>query len=158
QRHADPAPSSSRRGLVSAAAAVETMREPERPRVRPLRLVVAWVLSAASLLFAAWVVPGMGIHGFGGALLAAAVIALLNAVLPPVLAGLRLPYTLLFGLLLVLVLDALMFELAARITDAITVDSFWSALGAAFVASASSVVLDPIFRMNDDETYMIRVT
>src|SRR5262249_52281043 len=59
---------------------------------------------------------------------------------------------------LVLVLDALMFELAARITDAISVDSFWDALLAAFVASAASVVLDPIFRMNDDESYMIRVT
>jgi hypothetical protein len=29
---------------------------------------------------------------------------------------------------------------------------------AAFVASAFSVLLDPLFRMNDDETYMLRVT
>jgi uncharacterized membrane protein YvlD (DUF360 family) len=148
---------------VSAGAAVGDGRlpvrhEPERPRIRPLRLVVAWLLSSAALLFAAWVVPGVSIHGRGGALLAAAVIAVLNAVLPPLLAALRLPYTLLFGFLLVLVLDALMFELASRITDAVSVDSFWSALLAAFVASAASVVLDPIFRTNDDETYMLRVT
>ena len=138
-------------------------REPERPRIRPLRLMVAWLLSAAALLFAAWVVPGVSIEGRGGALLAAAVIAILNAVLPPLLATLRLPYTLLFGFVLVLVLDAVMFWLAARITDAISidsisVDSFWSALFAAFVASAASSVLDPLFRTNDDETYTLRVT
>ena len=134
-------------------------RTVERPRIRPLRLLVAWVLSAVALLFAAWVVPGIAIEGFGAALLAAAVIAVLNAVLPPILAALRLPFTLVLGLLLVLVLDAAMFKLAAEIVpEAISIDSWWSALGAAFVASVASVILDPIFRTNDDETYMLRVT
>jgi uncharacterized membrane protein YvlD (DUF360 family) len=133
--------------------------EPERPRIRPLRLALAWLLSAAALLLAAWAVPGVTVHGWGGALLAAMVIAVLNAVLPPVLAALRLPFTLVFGLLLVLVLDAAMFLLAAKIAPgSISVDSFGSALLAAFVASAVSVVLDPLFRTNDDETYMLRVT
>jgi uncharacterized membrane protein YvlD (DUF360 family) len=131
----------------------------ERPRIRPFRLLVAWVLSAAALFFAAALVPGVSIEGWGGALLVAAIIGVLNAVLPPVLAAIRLPFTLITGLLLVLVLDALMFELAARIApSALTVDSFWDALLAALVASVLSVVLDPIFRTNDDEWYMLRVT
>jgi uncharacterized membrane protein YvlD (DUF360 family) len=130
-----------------------------RPRIRPLRIVVAWLLSAAAVLFAAWVVPGVAIAGAGGALVAAAVIAALNAVLPPVLAALRLPFTLVFGLLLVLALDAAMFMLAAHIApDAISVDSFGAALLAAFVTSAVSVAVDPLFRTDDDETYMLRVT
>jgi uncharacterized membrane protein YvlD (DUF360 family) len=132
---------------------------PERPRIRLLRIVVAWFLSAAALLFAAWLVPGVAIEGRGGAFVAAALIAVLNAVLPPLLAALRLPFTLVLGLLLVLFVDAAMFLLAAEIApDAISVDSFWSALLAAFAAAAVSVVLDPIFRTNDDETYMLRVT
>ncbi len=58
-----------------------------------------------------------------------------------------------------LVLDALMFELASRIDpDSISVDSFGWALVAALVASAVSVVLDLLFRMDDDETFVIRVT
>jgi uncharacterized membrane protein YvlD (DUF360 family) len=131
----------------------------ERPRIRPLRLLIAWVLSAAALFFAAAIVPGVSIEGWKGALLVAAIIGVLNAVLPPVLAAIRLPFTLITGLLLVLVLDALMFELASRIApSALTVDSFWDALLAAFVASALTVVLDPIFRTNDDEWYMLRVT
>ena len=48
------------------------------------------------------------VNGFWAAILAAAVIALLNAILPPVVAALRLPLTLVLGFLLVLVLDALM--------------------------------------------------
>jgi uncharacterized membrane protein YvlD (DUF360 family) len=133
--------------------------EPERPRIRPLRLLVAWFVSALTLLFAAWVTPGVDIRGFGGALVAAAVIAILNALLPPVLAALRLPFTLVLGLLLVLVLDAVMFLLAEEIApDSISVDSFWSALAAAFIASVAAVIIDPILRTNDDETYTIRVT
>ncbi len=115
----------------ASAAALRRWREPERPRIRPLRLAVAWVLSAAALLFAAWVVPGVQVEGFGGALVAALLIALLNAVLPPVLAALRLPFTLVLGLLLVLVLDALMFMIVAEIAPgALSVDSFWWALAA----------------------------
>ena len=132
--------------------------EPLRPRFRPFRILVAWLVSSAALLFAAWVVPGVEVNGFGGALVAAAVIAALNAVLPPLLAALRLPYTLVLGLVLVLVVDAVMFELASRITNALAIDSYWSALLAAFVASAFSVVVDPILRTNDDETYTLRVT
>ena len=150
---ADPAPG--RGGAVSTASP----REIERPRIRPVRLLVAWVLSAAALLFAAWVMPGVHINGFGGALVAAALIALLNAILPPFLAALRLPFTLVLGLLLVLVADAAMFVLVSEVVpDALTVDSWWAALGAAFVASIASVILDPIFRTNDDEAYMLRVT
>jgi len=130
-----------------------------RPRIRFVRVLVAWVLSSVALLFAAWVVPGVTVEGWRGAFLAAAVIAVLNAVLPPIVAAIRLPFTLITGLLLVLVLDALMFQLAADIApNSISVDSFWDALLAALVASVLSVILDPIFRTDDDETYMLRVT
>ena len=102
---------------------------PTRPRIRPIRLVVAWVLVTASLLVAAWIVPGAHVKNFGGAFLAAAVIAVLNAILPPLIAALRLPLMLVSGLLLVLVLDALMLLAADWITDGdLSIDSFWSAL------------------------------
>ena len=80
---------------------------PERPKFHPLRLLVAWLAAAASLLVAAWLIPGAHVNGFWGALAATAAIAALNAILPPLVAALRLPFMLLFGLVLVLVLDAL---------------------------------------------------
>jgi uncharacterized membrane protein YvlD (DUF360 family) len=131
----------------------------ERPKLHPVRLLVAWVLSAGALLIAAWALPGLAIEGFGGALLAALLIAILNAVIPPIIAAIRLPLTLVLGFLLVLVVDAAMFKLAADIApNAISVDSWWAAFAAAIVVSAATVVLDMIFRTDDDDTYMIRVT
>jgi len=141
------------------SVAEDAAYEPARPRIRPARVVVAWLLSAVALLLAAAIVPGVSIEGWWGAVLAAALIAILNAVLPPLLAALRLPFTLVLGLVLVLALDAAMFMLASEIApDAISVDSFWWALLAAFVASAVTVTLDPLFRSNDDEWYALRVT
>jgi uncharacterized membrane protein YvlD (DUF360 family) len=131
---------------------------PGRPKLRPVRLVVAWIVSASALLVAAWLVPGAAVNGFLAALAAAAVIAALNAIIPPLLAALRLPLMLLTGLVLILVADALMLLAADRITDHdLQIDSFWSALGVAFVASAVTVVLDVVLGTNDDDTYTLRV-
>jgi uncharacterized membrane protein YvlD (DUF360 family) len=130
-----------------------------RPRFHVFRLLLSWLLSALALLAAAWVVPGADVKGFGSALVAAAVIAVLNAILPPVVAAIRLPFVALLGFLVVLVLDALMLLAADSITDGdLTIDSFWSALGVALVAAAIGVVLDIVLGTNDDDTYTFRVT
>ena len=132
---------------------------PSRPKVRPLHLLVAWLVSATALLVAAWIVPGAAVNGFLAALAAAAVIAALNAIVPPLLAALRLPLQVLTGLILILVADALMLLAADRITDHdLQIDSFWSALGVAFVAAAVTVVIDIVLGTNDDDTYTLRVT
>jgi len=132
---------------------------PTRPKFRPLHLVVAWLVAAASLLAAAWIVPGASVNGFLGALAAALAIAFLNAIVPPLLAALRLPLQVLTGLVLILIADALMLLAADRITDHdLEIDSFWSALGVAFVASAVTVVIDVVLGTNDDDTYTLRVT
>jgi uncharacterized membrane protein YvlD (DUF360 family) len=129
-----------------------------RPRFHAFRLLVSWVLSALALLGAAWIVPGADVKNFASALAAAAVIAALNAILPPLFAALRLPFIALLGFLAVLVLDALMLLAADRITDGdLTVDSFWSALGVALAAAAIGVVLDVVLGTNDDDTYTFRV-
>jgi uncharacterized membrane protein YvlD (DUF360 family) len=131
---------------------------PTRPKIRPVHLVVAWLVSASALLVAAWVVPGAAVNDFRGALAAAAAIAVLNAIVPPILAALRLPLMLLTGLVLILVADALMLLAADSLTGHdLEIDSFWSALGVAFVASAVSVVLDVVLGTNDDDTYTMRV-
>ena len=113
---------------------------PERDvkvRLRPLRLLVAWVLSAPGLLVAALIVPGVSVDNFFGALAVTAVIAVLNAIVPPVLAALRLPFTIATTFLLVLIADALMLMAADSLTEgAISVDSFWWALVTALIASA----------------------
>src|SRR4029450_3729296 len=131
---------------------------PARPKLRPLRLASAWLVSALALFAAAWIVPGATVNGFWGALAATAAIAVLNALIPPLIAALRLPFMLLVGLVLVLVVDALILLAADRITGGdLKVDSFWSALGVAFVASALGVVIAVVLGTNDDDEYTFRV-
>jgi uncharacterized membrane protein YvlD (DUF360 family) len=144
--------------MSNSALPVEHDWRPARPKFRPLAVIVAWILSAAALLAAAWIVPGADVNDFWSALVAVAVIAVLNAVLPPIVAALRLPLMLVLGLLIILVLDALMLLAADKITDGdLSIDSFWSALGVALVAAAVGVVLDVVFGTNDDDTYTYRV-
>ncbi len=131
---------------------------PGRPRFRPLRLFVAWIISAISVLFAAWVVPGADVHGFGGAVLVAAIVAVLNALLPPLIAALRLPFTLALGFLLVLAVDALVLRLAADIVpEAIEIDDFGSALLMALIAAAAALPLSVLIGIDDDDDYSLRL-
>jgi len=131
---------------------------PARPRLRPIRLVVAWFVAAVSLLVAAVIVPGAHIESFGGALAVAVVVAILNALLPPLVAALKLPVTLLLGFVLVLLVDAAILLAADRLTDGdLTVGSFGTALLVALVTSAVGVVLEVILGSNDDDTYTLRV-
>jgi uncharacterized membrane protein YvlD (DUF360 family) len=129
-----------------------------RPRFDPLRLLLSWAVSALALLAAAWIVPDAAVHDFAWALAAAAVIAVLNAILPPVVAAVRLPFVALLGFIVVLVLDALMLLAADKITDGkLEIGSFWAALGVALVAAAVGVVLNVMLGTNDDDTYAFRV-
>jgi uncharacterized membrane protein YvlD (DUF360 family) len=131
---------------------------PRRPRLRPLRIAVAWLCSALALLGAAAVLPGAHVGGFAGALLVVAIVAVLNAVLPPVVAALRVPFTVLTGFLAVLALDALIIKLAADVApSAISVDGFGDALLVSLLAGAISTALSVVAGVNDDDDYAFRI-
>ncbi|MGH3028948.1 MAG: phage holin family protein, partial [Gaiellaceae bacterium] len=130
---------------------------PERPRIRPGRLLVAWLVSALALLAAAYIVPGAEVKGFWGALVVALIVAVLNAILTPLIAALRLPFTLALGFVLVLLANAAMLLIADALTEgAIQLDSFWIALLVSLVASAVSIALQVVVGANDDDTYSLR--
>ena len=133
--------------------------QPGRPQIRLRRVLLQWVTSAIALYIAALIVPGVHIEGFFGAVLAAALIAVLNALLPPLIAALRLPYMLAVGFLLVLLLDALMVVWAAALSDnTFAVDGFFWALLVALVAAAVTVILEVLLGTNDEDVYSLRVT
>ena len=136
----------------------ELVWSPDVPRFKPLNLAINWIVSAAAVGVAAAIVPHVTVHGVGEAFIAAAVIAILNAVLSPVIAALRLPFTLALSFVLVLVLDAVVLLLASKIDpNSIQVDSFGWALAAALVISAASIILQALLGVNDEDTYMLRV-
>ena len=126
--------------------------QPERPRLRLFPLLVSWFATGVALMVAAAILPGVDIESFWGALLIAAIVAAFNAVIPPVLAALRLPLTLVLGFLLVLIADAVILLVAAdlNVTDGVfSVDNFGWALLASLVVAAVSVVLAVILGSDD---------
>src|SRR5436190_23488613 len=88
-----------------------------RPHIHPLRVLLAWAVSGVALVVAAGVVPGASVRDFKAALAAAAAIAILNAILPPLVAAARLPFMAPAGFLVVLVLAGVMLLAADHITE-----------------------------------------
>ena len=129
-----------------------TSWQPERAPLKVFPLLVSWFATGVALMVAAWALPGVDIKSFWAALGIAAIVAALNAVIPPVLAALRLPLTLVLGFLLVLIADALILEIAAdlSVTDGVfDVDNFGWALLAAFIVAAVSIVLAVLLGSDD---------
>ncbi len=132
--------------------------EPAPPRFRPLRLVLSLLVGAVAVWVTSLLLAGVHVESVRGALLSAALIGAFNALLPPIVAALRLPFTLVLGFLAVLAVDAGILLLVSAIIPAdFKVDSFGDALVAALVMSAASMTLQVILGVNDDDAYSLRV-
>lgn len=96
-----------------------------------MSLLLRWVASAAALLLVAYFVPGIGLDGVGAAFVAALVLGLINATIKPVLKLLTLPIRLLTLGLFTLVINAVLFALAAWLVPGFSADG----VGAVFVGA-----------------------
>lgn len=107
-----------------------------------MMFIIRLVLNALCLIVVATVIPGIVIVSFPIALLAALVIGLVNALVRPLLEILSLPITILTLGLFSLVINALMFALAAWLTPGFSVagfgPAFWGGLLYAVLATVIS--------------------
>ncbi len=143
---------------VDATFAEPVRWEVARPRFSPLRLALALVVGAVAVVVSGLLIPGVEVKSFLGALEAAALIALFNAILPPLVAALRLPFMLIIGFLAVLIVDALILLLVSQLApNDFKIDSFGWALVAALVMAAASMVLQVFLGVDDDDIYSLRV-
>ena len=106
-----------------------------------MRLLLHWVLSAIAVWIVAHIVPGISVSGPVAALIAAAVIGLVNATLGLLLKILTFPLTILTLGLFWFVINALMLELAAALVKGFYVRGFIPALIGAIMLSLVSSVL-----------------
>ena len=133
--------------------------QPVTPRIKPLRLVVSLVVLAASVYVAAWLVPGVALDSPWAGFLVAVALALLNAVVPPALAALRLPFMVAIGFIGILLVDAALLLLIDSVfPDWLRVDGFGDALLMSVVIAAVGILLQVISGTNDDDEYTLRVT
>ncbi len=107
-----------------------------------MRILIKVLIGTLAVLVASYVLPGVRIEGLATALVAAVVLAVVNAVIKPLFIILTLPVTILSLGLFLLVINALMVELAAWLVPGFYVAGFWWALLFSLVVSLVTSVLE----------------
>lgn len=104
-----------------------------------MKLLIRWLLSAVALMIVAYVVPGFQVSGFVAALIAAAVIGLVNATLGSLLKVVTFPLTILTLGLFLIVVNAAMLKVAAFFVPGFQVRTWTAAfIGAILLSIVSS--------------------
>jgi uncharacterized membrane protein YvlD (DUF360 family) len=114
-----------------------------------VRGLALWALVALVFWAAVGLIPGIDLPSFRAALLTTALIALVNALLWPLLIRVVLPLTVLSFGLGSLLLSAAVVSLSIRLVDG-TAPPFLGAIAAAFVVSIASMLLAPALSVDDD--------
>ncbi len=106
-----------------------------------MRLLAVWIINALTLFAISAVVDGIEVRGFGSAMIAAAVLAIINTLIRPILVLLTLPVTLLTLGLFIFVINALLFLFVGNLLSGFVVSGFWTALLGSLLYSVISTLL-----------------
>lgn len=93
-----------------------------------LHIILQLVLGGIAVLITGYLLPGVRVEDFLTGIVIAALIALLNITIKPILIILTIPITVLTLGLFLLVINALLILIAAWIVPGFFVDGFWWAL------------------------------
>jgi len=107
--------------------------------------ILKLLLTGAAAMLTAYLLPGVSIDGYMTAIILALVLAVLNAVVRPILVLLTIPVTILTLGLFLLVINALIILLADSLIAGFDTDGFFTALLFSLVLSIITAILDMIF-------------
>jgi putative membrane protein len=99
-----------------------------KTEITMFRLLIHWLISATAVYVTANLLPGIAIRSFGAALIVALVLGLVNVLIKPVLVFFSIPFLIVTLGLFMLVINALMLQLASLLVDGFAVQSFWWAM------------------------------
>lgn len=94
----------------------------------PLGFITQLIVMTLGAIISAYILPGVHIDSVAAAIITAAVIALLNSVIRPILIVVTLPFTIFSMGISLLIINALIILMAAGLVGSFHVDGFWSAL------------------------------
>lgn len=118
-----------------------------------IRILIIWIVEALALVLLHFMMSGLQVDGVSSALVAVAVIGLLNALLWPLLSYLILPFAVLTLGLAALVLNGAIIMLASSLAPGFTVDGLWSAVGAALGLTAVNAIASSLLTIDDDSSW-----
>jgi len=109
-----------------------------------MKLLLVWILNALALLAVTYLMPSIHVSGFVAALIAAAVIGLVNMLIRPILVLLTLPVTIVTLGLFILVINGLLFLLVGHVLQGFEVHGLLAGIVGAFLYSVISWLLSAI--------------
>jgi uncharacterized membrane protein YvlD (DUF360 family) len=122
------------------------------PRI-VLRVVLVWLLTAATLVALGAIMERFSISGDGTALIAAALIGLVNAFVWPLLIRIALPFTVLTLGLGVLVLNGAVVLAVSALDTGMTVDGLGAGIVVAIGITVVNTLATSLFAIDDDDFY-----
>jgi putative membrane protein len=111
-----------------------------------IHILESWLVSSLALWLVAQIIPGIEVRGFGSAMIATVVIAIVDGVVGPVARFLAFPLTLLTLGLFLLVINAFLLKLASLLTTGFRVRGFLDAVLGALVLSILTMILRHLVR------------
>lgn len=106
-----------------------------------MNIIIRWVINALALYATAWLLDGVHVSGFGAALVAAAVLAIVNAIIRPVLILLTLPVNVLTLGLFTFVINGGLLLLVSRVVRGFEVSGLLTAVVASLILTVISAIL-----------------
>ena len=111
-----------------------------------MSLILRLLLTAVAVFILSYFLPGVGEVTFTSAIIVAVVLALLNAIVKPILVILTLPITIVTLGLFLLVINACIILLADKFIGGFSVSGFWTALLFSLLLSLLQSILFSIFK------------
>jgi putative membrane protein len=118
-----------------------------------VRAIVIWCIQVVALGIMAWLMSGVRVDSLGAAIVAVAILALMNALLWPLLSHLVLPFAVLTLGLASLVLNGVFILLASDLVEGLHVDNLWTAIVLAVGLTVINAVIGGLLHVNDDSAW-----
>ncbi len=110
------------------------------------QFIITWIATAASMILASYLIPGIEIDNtITAALIGAVFFGLINAIVKPLLLLFTLPLTILTLGLFLFVINGICFYLVAYFTPGFTINGFFDALFGSIIVSIVSGIITKIF-------------
>lgn len=106
------------------------------------RFIIKVLLLGALILGLAHILPGLNVPNFPDALLFSCVLALLNAVITPILIVVSFPITVMTIGVFALLINIFMFWVASLISYGVYITSFWGAFWGGLIVTITSFILN----------------
>ena len=105
-------------------------------------LLIRFTVTGVAVLLASAIIPGIEVESVSAGLAAVIVLAMLNALVRPILYLFSLPFTVLTLGVFMVVINALLLLLVAFLVKGFVVTGFWSSIGGAILISLVSGILN----------------